>query len=105
MKAGRPSSPTATRPAATVALRAYLHGAAGLHDISLRGCAERIARARRLAPAERGHVQRCGEDWSVRVDGLNRPVSPPRALPDRPARAAPAGAHTQRILQEIAQRS
>ena len=90
--------------AASAALRARLLGAGGLYDISLRGCAERVAGARRLTPRERGAVRACGADWCLRVDGLEAPVSAPRASPARNERAAPAGAHTQRILEEIDRR-
>ena len=87
--------------AAAAALRAHLQGAGGLYDISLRGCAERVARARRLTPRERGAVHACGADWCLRVDDLEAPVSAPWALPVRKERAAPAGAHTRRILEEV----
>lgn len=87
--------------AAATALRAHLQGTGGLYDISLRSCAERIADARRLTPRERGAVHACGTDWCLRVDDLEAPVSAPWALPARSERAAPAGAHTRRILEEI----
>jgi len=87
--------------AAAAALRARLQGAGGLHDISLRGCAERIAGGRRLTPSERGTVRACGADWCLRVDGLEAPVSAPWAPAAGNERAAPAGAHTRRILEEI----
>jgi crotonobetainyl-CoA:carnitine CoA-transferase CaiB-like acyl-CoA transferase len=90
--------------AAAAALRARLEGAGGLYDISLRGCAERVANARRLTPHERGVVRACGEDWRLRVDGLEVPVSAPWALLASDQRAAPAGVHTQRILTEIDRR-
>jgi crotonobetainyl-CoA:carnitine CoA-transferase CaiB-like acyl-CoA transferase len=90
--------------AAAAALRARLQGAGGLYDISLRGCAERVAGARRLTPRERGTVRARGADWCLRVDDLEAPVSAPWTPPAPSERAAPAGAHTQRILEEIDRR-
>jgi CoA-transferase family III len=90
--------------AAAAALRARLQGAGGLYDISLRGCAERVAGGRRLTPGERGTVRACGADWCLRVDDLEAPVSAPWAPSAGNERAAPAGAHTRRILEEIDRR-
>jgi hypothetical protein len=87
--------------AAAAALCAHRQRAGGLYDISLRGCAERVANARRLMPRERGAVHARGADWCLRVDDLEAPVSPPWAFRMRNERAAPAGAHTQRILEEF----
>jgi crotonobetainyl-CoA:carnitine CoA-transferase CaiB-like acyl-CoA transferase len=95
------ADPLTGMSAAAAALRAHLQGAGGLYDISLRGCAERVANARRLAPPERGAVYPCGADWRLRVDDFEAPVSPPWAFPTRCERAAPAGAHTHRILEEF----
>ena len=95
------ADPLTGMSAAAVALRAYRQGAGGLYDISLRGCAERVANARRLMPQERGAVYARGADWCLRVDDLEAPVSPPWAFAARSERAAPAGAHTQRILAEF----
>jgi crotonobetainyl-CoA:carnitine CoA-transferase CaiB-like acyl-CoA transferase len=90
--------------AAAAALRARLQGAGGLYDISLRGCAERVAGGRRLTPSERGTVRACGADWCLRVDDLEAPVSAPWAPSAGNERAAPAGTHTRRILEEIDRR-
>ncbi len=87
--------------AAATALCAHRQGAGGLYDISLRGCAERVAHARRLMPCERGAVHARGADWCLHIDDLETPVSAPWALRVRNERAAPAGAHTQRILEEF----
>ena len=95
------ADPLTGMSAAAAALRAHLQGAGGLYDISLRGCAERVANARRLAPPERGAVHAHGLDWCLRVDDLEAPVSPPWAFPAHTERAAPAGAHTHRILDEL----
>jgi hypothetical protein len=95
------ADPLTGMSAAAVALRAHRQGAGGLYDISLRGCAERVANARRLMPRERGAVYARGADWRLRVDDFEAPVSPPWAFPPRSERAAPAGAHTQRILDEF----
>jgi len=62
------------------------------------------AGARRLMPCERGVVRACGADWRLRVGDIEAPVAAPWALPARNERAAPAGAHTQRILGEIDRR-
>jgi hypothetical protein len=91
--------------AAAAALRARLQGTGGIYDISLRGCAERVAGGRRLTPGERGTVRACGADWCLRVDDLEAPVSAPWAPSAGNERAAPAGAHTRRILEEIDRRS
>jgi hypothetical protein len=90
--------------AAAAALRARLQGAGGLLDLSLHDCAKRIAGARRLTPGERGVVGASGTEWCLSVDDIDTPVSPPWALPARGERAAPAGAHTQRILEEMDRR-
>jgi CoA-transferase family III len=95
------ADPLTGMSAAAAALRAHLQGAGGMYDISLRGCAERVANARRLAPPERGAVRAHGADWYLRVDDLEAPVSPPWAFPAHTERAAPAGAHTHRILDEL----
>ena len=95
------ADPLTGMSAAAAALRAHQQGAGGIYDISLRGCAERVANARRLAPPERGAVHAHGADWYLRVDDLEAPVSPPWAFPAHTERAAPAGAHTRRILDEI----
>jgi hypothetical protein len=90
--------------AAAAALRARLQRAGGLYDISLRSSAERVAGGRRLTPSERGTVRACGADWCLRVDDLEAPVSAPWAPSAGNERAAPAGAHTRRILEEIDRR-
>jgi hypothetical protein len=95
------ADPLTGMSAAAAALRAHLQGAGGLYDISLRGCAERVANARRLMPLERGAVHARGADWCLRVDEVEAPVSPPWVFPASCERAAPAGAHTQRILDEF----
>ncbi len=95
------ADPLTGMAAAAAALRAHLQGAGGIHDINLRRCAERVANARRLMPAERGAVHACGADWCLRVDDIDVPVSPPWAFRARNERAAPAGAHTQRIFEEF----
>ena len=95
------ADPLTGMSAAAVALCAHCQGAGGLYDISLRGCAARVANARRLTPRERGAVYARGADWCLRVDDLEAPVSPPWAFRMRNERAAPAGAHTQRILEEF----
>jgi hypothetical protein len=95
------ADPLTGMSAAAAALRAHLQGAGGMYDISLRGCAERVANTRRLAPPERGAVHAHGTFWYLRVDELEAPVSPPWAFPAHTERAAPAGAHTDRILDEL----
>jgi len=95
------ADPLAGMSAAAAGLRARLEGAGGLYDISLRGCAERIAGARCLMPCERGAVHPRGAGWCLRVGGLEAAVSapwPPSACTER---AAPAGAHTRQIIEEI----
>ncbi len=95
------ADPLTGMAAGAAALRAHVQGAGGIHDISLRHCAERIAHAHRLMPAERGGVHERGADWCLRVDDIDVPVSPPWAFRARNERAAPAGAHTQRIFDEF----
>jgi hypothetical protein len=95
------ADPLTGMSAAAAALRAHRQGAGGIYDISLRGCAERVANARRLMPLDRGAVHARGADWCLRVDDVEAPVSPPWAFSARNERAAPAGAHTQRILDEF----
>ena len=95
------ADPLTGMSAAAAALRAYRQGAGGLHDVSLFSSAKRVADARRLTSRERGAVHACGADWRLRVDDFEAPVSAPWAFAACQERAAPAGAHTQRILEEI----
>mgnify|MGYP000906991802 CR=1 FL=1 len=85
---------------ATAALRAWRRREGGLFDVSLRATAERIARARPLAPSDRGTLYRRGRGWWLQAGGEHcRVAIPMLRRPEGSAR--PFGADTYRILREF----
>ena len=86
--------------AATTALRAWSAGQGGLHDVSLRGTAARVAAAPRLEPRDCGELCRRSGAWWLRVGGRERRVASP-SWRRTSARAAAFGSDTRRIVEEF----
>jgi hypothetical protein len=107
MDDGRPAfvgdaiaDPLAGIAAATTALRAWSAGQGGLHDVSLRGIAARVAAAPRLQPRERGELHQRSGEWWLRVGSRECRVAVP-PWRGQTARAAAFGSDTRRIVEEF----